>query len=229
MTRTADDTRSAILTAAAQEFIDSGYAGATLSAIAGRMGLTKGALTYHFRTKDSIVSALVEHVLGVLQDVDDRASTVFPTRGIETLVAFVTGLGAALIADQVTAAPMMLIVDRAAPKAASESLVDDWSRRMAAFFDNAERQQGYTLQLPPAEAADFLIAAVSGVWLHARLRTSLRAPERRLFLTQQVLVALGIHDADVRVREVMAAIRQQRVSQAATLFTTEPFEPTAGS
>lgn len=45
---------------------DKGYAGASLAGIAANAGITKAAVLYHFSSKDSLIRAAYEHVLGAL-------------------------------------------------------------------------------------------------------------------------------------------------------------------
>lgn len=53
------ETRARLLLAAREVFVDSGYRGATLDAIAARAGFTKGALYWHFPNKQALFFALV--------------------------------------------------------------------------------------------------------------------------------------------------------------------------
>src|SRR5579872_7084131 len=53
------DTRSRILDAALDVFSEHGFEGSTLQQIADRLGVTKAALYYHFRSKDDILGALI--------------------------------------------------------------------------------------------------------------------------------------------------------------------------
>lgn len=53
------DTRSRILDAALELFSEQGFEGTTLQQIADRLGFTKAALYYHFRSKDDLLEALV--------------------------------------------------------------------------------------------------------------------------------------------------------------------------
>jgi AcrR family transcriptional regulator len=55
----AADTRSRILDAALDVFSEHGFEGSTLQQVADRLGFTKAALYYHFRSKDDILGALV--------------------------------------------------------------------------------------------------------------------------------------------------------------------------
>jgi AcrR family transcriptional regulator len=55
-------TRRALLEAAVQCFAELGWAGATVSVIAERAGVSRGAAQHHFPTREDLVVAVVEHV-----------------------------------------------------------------------------------------------------------------------------------------------------------------------
>jgi AcrR family transcriptional regulator len=59
MISTRIDTRTRILDAALDVFSEHGFDGSSLQQIADRLGLTKAALYYHFRSKDELLDALV--------------------------------------------------------------------------------------------------------------------------------------------------------------------------
>jgi AcrR family transcriptional regulator len=77
----AEDTRRRILDAATELFNQRGYAGTSIRDIAERLGMTKGALYYHFASKDDLLQAmvtpLVEAIATFLGTVRD-AGTVSP-------------------------------------------------------------------------------------------------------------------------------------------------------
>ncbi|MEX5636148.1 TetR/AcrR family transcriptional regulator [Parafrankia sp. FMc2] len=53
------DTRTRILTAAVELFVERGYAGTSVRDISERLGVTKAALYYHFSSKEMILDALI--------------------------------------------------------------------------------------------------------------------------------------------------------------------------
>jgi AcrR family transcriptional regulator len=55
-----EDTRSRIQEIALELFIEQGYEATSLREIAEKLGVTKAALYYHFKTKDDIVASLAE-------------------------------------------------------------------------------------------------------------------------------------------------------------------------
>src|SRR5947209_6407589 len=57
----AHDTRLAILEAAVRIFARSGISAATLDDIAADAGVTRGALCWHFHSKDDLLAAIIKH------------------------------------------------------------------------------------------------------------------------------------------------------------------------
>jgi AcrR family transcriptional regulator len=74
----AEDTRRRILDAATELFNERGYAGTSIRDITERLGMTKGALYYHFASKDELLYAMVAPLLDAvrafLDDVRDAGT-----------------------------------------------------------------------------------------------------------------------------------------------------------
>ena len=75
-----DIQRPDIVEAALQEFLERGYEGTSLEAIARRARLTKGGLYYHFRSKDEILLAAhqqyLEPIYAILESLDRTSNPV---------------------------------------------------------------------------------------------------------------------------------------------------------
>ncbi|HTV56721.1 MAG TPA: TetR/AcrR family transcriptional regulator [Terriglobia bacterium] len=75
--------RSEILRAAAQSFATHGLEGARTEAIAGAAKVNKALLFYHFKTKNALFSAVVEHAIGdVHRSLSDLLSSPAPPQQI---------------------------------------------------------------------------------------------------------------------------------------------------
>jgi len=72
---TAEDTSSRIRAVALDLFAAQGFEGTTLQQIADRLGFTKAALYYHYRSKDELLSAVVEPFFADMEAVMDSAET----------------------------------------------------------------------------------------------------------------------------------------------------------
>jgi AcrR family transcriptional regulator len=67
------DTRVRIQAVALELFIEQGYEATSLREIAERLGVTKAALYYHFKTKEDIVASLVQDRIEALEEMLDWA------------------------------------------------------------------------------------------------------------------------------------------------------------
>ena len=69
----ARDTRSRLRELALELFAEQGYEKTSLREIAERLGVTKAALYYYFKSKEDIVRSLVEDYVSDLDDLIDWA------------------------------------------------------------------------------------------------------------------------------------------------------------
>jgi AcrR family transcriptional regulator len=73
--REQSDTRTRIQEVALELFTDHGYEATSLREIAERLGVTKAALYYHFKTKEDIVASLMEDRVAELEALTTWART----------------------------------------------------------------------------------------------------------------------------------------------------------
>ncbi|HEX3802475.1 MAG TPA: helix-turn-helix domain-containing protein [Solirubrobacteraceae bacterium] len=74
-------TRTRILDAALELFSEHGFEGTTLQQIADRLGFTKAALYYHFRSKDDLLQALIAPAIAELDALLDAYEQETDTPG----------------------------------------------------------------------------------------------------------------------------------------------------
>jgi AcrR family transcriptional regulator len=68
------ETRAAILNAAIAEFAERGFEGASIRAIADRLGLQHPLITYHYRSKDILWRAAAEHAFAQIRTAWDMSA-----------------------------------------------------------------------------------------------------------------------------------------------------------
>ena len=68
------ETRASILNAAIAEFAERGFEGASIRAIADRLGLQHPLITYHYRSKDILWRAAAEHAFAQIRAGWDRSA-----------------------------------------------------------------------------------------------------------------------------------------------------------
>jgi AcrR family transcriptional regulator len=73
--RSRTDTRARIQQIAVELFTEHGYEGTSLREIAERLGVTKAALYYHFKSKEDIIQSLVEDYQAQMNELIDWAGS----------------------------------------------------------------------------------------------------------------------------------------------------------
>jgi AcrR family transcriptional regulator len=103
----AEQTRNAILEAAASRFDEVGFLGASLSDILTEAGVTKGALYFHFKSKEDLADALIDEQFTVW---DPLAEIENP--GLQTVIDLTQGMAASLQTDVRVRASIRLVIEQ---------------------------------------------------------------------------------------------------------------------
>ena len=83
---TGKETRTRIFEVALELFLSQGYHETSMQQIADRLGITKAALYYHFKSKSDIVGSLIEPLADDLDHVLDRAEQADGQQNIRAAV-----------------------------------------------------------------------------------------------------------------------------------------------
>lgn len=172
MTRIGDQRRREILAAAADCFARKGFHQTSVSDICTAAGgMSPGALYRHFRSKDEIITAMVE-------DERREAAAVFEAlAGHPNLIAglwevFGDALGsfadpaANAIYAEVTAEALRNPAVAAVVRASDEATVT----ALAAVIRRAQRAKAIDRSLDPAATAELLVALLDGLWWRQAMR-----------------------------------------------------------
>ncbi len=82
-----EERMQAIIEAAVEVFLDKGYEGASMEAIAKRAGLTKGGLYHHFNSKDEILQYVNNRFMEpILQMMEKSRQNRSPTEGLREYI-----------------------------------------------------------------------------------------------------------------------------------------------
>jgi AcrR family transcriptional regulator len=155
-----------LLQAAFREVYRSGFRGAGLDAILAAAGVTKGALYYHFGSKEALGYAIVEEIIAP----DNRDQWVRPLEigkdPVNTLISIVQGLS---VQPEVVrgGCPLINLAQEMSPLDAGfrqrlASIIRDWQDGVAAALRDGQKQGRVRRDLDPAQAAGLLIAMVEG-------------------------------------------------------------------
>lgn len=154
-------THNALLLAAAEQFAVKGYHGTSLADVLEATGLTKGALYFHFPSKQALADALIEAMLEGwgewLAGLTERGLDP-----IESLLAQTDELVTSLIHNPIVRASTRLMRDEVVTAPTAREYSDWWRAAMAGVLGQA-REAGLLRDIAdPAQIADLIVAVVIG-------------------------------------------------------------------
>lgn len=132
----AEVTRRAIINSAATSFLQDGYSAASLNEMCARAGVTKGAMYFHFATKEDLARALVSvyssRLLGVLTAMPDQSGL-----GIESLIDWTFAMSKVVASDDQVKAGARMMQEIGRRNGVSESFVSDIAGHVETHLDKA--------------------------------------------------------------------------------------------
>lgn len=195
--------REAVLAAAEAIVKDIGAANLTFDELVRRSGITRGGIVYHFRSKDALLEALVEHDLEQWRQcvADKRSHTTGPAADLAAYIASSTEPdeeSSRLCAGLLSAA------------SSSKALNEPWRR----YF--AQHHVGVNQKLADPVLATVLSLAAEGLFWQETLGLSpLGASERRV-VVERLLTLAATTDVPAKTevrRKPAAAVKQPKAKR----------------
>ncbi|WP_043665040.1 ScbR family autoregulator-binding transcription factor [Streptomyces xylophagus] len=158
-------TRHTILAAAASVFEERGYQAATISEILAAANVTKGALYFHFKSKEELAQ-------GVLAGQDQDLAV--PDRPCKTQELVDTSMLHAyrLQTDPMVRAGVRLTLDQCADGLDRACPFHRWINIVTDLLDKAQKQGELLPHVTPAETAEVLVGAIAGVQAMSQATTA---------------------------------------------------------
>lgn len=161
----AEATRDAILRCAVSTIAREGIEGATLQGVAASAGLSKGALTHHFSSKDDLVDAVVMRCAeAIAAELSAAVEGVAP--GGAQLHAIASALWRAWDGDRDEARVLTMVsaaaLHDARLRATSDGAFAAATMVVARTLEDAARVAGLRAEATPTQLARALIAAALG-------------------------------------------------------------------
>ena len=120
-------TRTRILDIARDLFTTQGYGGTSIAQIAEKLGTSKAALYYHFKSKEEILDALLAEPIAELADLTEKAAADEPGKHAEEVLAamldFVAGPCSCLAAFEKDPSALHLWAERNNLKEKEDTLI----------------------------------------------------------------------------------------------------------
>jgi TetR/AcrR family transcriptional regulator, transcriptional repressor for nem operon len=164
--RDPEGTRERLLQAGFQEVYRSGFQSAGIDTILAATNVTKGALYYHFESKEALGYAIVEEIVAKLT----RDRWLRPLLGdgpaIETLIAIVRRIPVRL-RDVRGGCPLLNLAQEMSPldeefRKRLEKIFSEWQAAVSAALRRGQKLGTVRRDLNPDETASFLVAMIEG-------------------------------------------------------------------
>ena len=185
----ADTTRRHILRAAAHQFARRAYHEVGLDEILAEAELTKGAMYFHFRSKNALAVAIIERqTAATTVAVEDLLSRNLS--GLETLIDFTYLIAVEDIKTDGVRAGLNLLESVGRSEGLQERLLDEWIQALAVVVEKAIAEGDIDKRCSPQDVGHLIVSLQMGL----RQTSNLDEPERFLLDLEKswALVLTGI-------------------------------------
>lgn len=158
-------TRSAILEAAGAVFDEYGYTSTTIAMVLERADVTKGALYFHFPSKESLAQAVLD------EQVPFGAVPPQPCK-LQEIIDMTFVVGQRLLTDPLLRGSVRLTVDQATPPGVdSTGPFRQWAERLTVLMEQAGAQGELLPTVKPRDTVELLVGGFAGIQLMSRALT----------------------------------------------------------
>lgn len=153
----AERTRNAILDAAAHAFDERGFSGASLSEILSKAGVTKGALYFHFSSKEELATAIIDEQYNMeIPTVEDAKSA------LQGLIDMLHVFGQHLYSDIRVRASNRLVVEANFARPPSDNY-QRWIAVVQEYLVAAQAAGDLRSEWEPAAVANWVAGTFLGI------------------------------------------------------------------
>ncbi|WP_409468918.1 ScbR family autoregulator-binding transcription factor [Streptomyces sp. HC307] len=155
-------TRRAILEAAGAVFDEHGYTSTTIAMVLERAEVTKGALYFHFPSKESLAQAVLD------EQVPFGAVPQQPCR-LQEIIDMTFVVGERLLTNPLLRGSVRLTVDQATPSGVDHSgPFRQWGERLMVLMEQARERGELLPTVEPRDTVDLLVGGFAGLQLMSR-------------------------------------------------------------
>ncbi|WP_228759842.1 TetR/AcrR family transcriptional regulator [Pseudactinotalea sp. HY158] len=196
-------TRRELLLAASREIAERGYSATSFAAVAARIGLTKGAFSYHFPTKRDLARALAGAFHDALVYADADARRFFPEGDLRTAIRCLMSLSLQTSRSPFARAALTLVFDPEPPVEEVGEEFEFWTAMLAEYLRVAEEKHQARLVMPGDECATYLTVTLLGMSFLSQ-RDFVQPRVDQLTALRCMLDSIGVVDARAVTDEALA-------------------------
>lgn len=176
----AEITRRSIIRGAAEVFDRYGYAAATLSDVIGHGGVTKGALYFHFKSKEEVARAVVEEQHRLSSGPTRAWLAQEGTGGLEAVIKATQLLAVQLTSDVVVRAGIRLTLEHGTFGALQADPYIEWVALVKELLQRAIDEGDVRSTVGAEELARFICGSFTGIQLLSEVLTGRQDLRRRV-------------------------------------------------
>ena len=207
-------TRKAILEAAGAVFDEHGYASTTIAMVLERAEVTKGALYFHFPSKESLAQAVLDEQLPL------GAVPAHPCK-LQEIIDITFVFGQRLLINSLLQGSVRLTVDQCAPPGVDHTgPFRQWGDHLMGLMKQAGEQGELLPTVEPRDTVELVVGGFAGIQLMSRALTGRQDLAHRIsVLWSHILpsvavpgLLLGLDSRPDRGTRVLAAIEASAAS-----------------
>ncbi|MFD8999989.1 ScbR family autoregulator-binding transcription factor [Streptomyces sp. NPDC059582] len=158
-------TRRVILEAAGAVFDEHGYTSTTIAMVLERAEVTKGALYFHFPSKESLAQAVLD------EQVPFGAVPPHPCK-LQEIIDMTFVVGVRLLGNSLLRGSVRLAVDQATPSGVDHGQpFRQWAERLTELMEEARGQGELLPTVRSRDTVELLVGAFTGIQLMSRALT----------------------------------------------------------
>jgi len=155
-------TREAVILGAAEVFAEHGYGSASLTQVSEAAKVTKGALYFHFKSKEDLARAVIDEQHRIVL-AESELLLAENRPALPTMILLCRAFGLKLIHEPVVRAGVRLTLEAAAFSQPVQGPYEDWIGVMERLADRAKKEKQIRSSVDPAVFARYLVASFTGV------------------------------------------------------------------
>lgn len=155
-------TRGAIIAGAATVFAEHGYGNTSLAQISATAGVTKGALYFHFQSKEDVARAVVEEQHRFVQVATDAVlDENLPA--LNTMILMCRSFGLQLVSEIIVGAGVRLTFEATAFGQPVAHPYQEWIALFEKLVDRSKAEDQIRPNVDSGGLAQYLVASFTGV------------------------------------------------------------------
>jgi AcrR family transcriptional regulator len=157
----AQRTRESVLRAAGQSFAEGGFLGTSMADIFARAGVTKGALYFHFTSKEELAFAVIAagEEIGAEIVSEALAKDVPP---IQKLIDITLRWASLIQSDPIVRANVRLIVEQGTYSREMPNSYEPWQEVVESLLAQAQERGELERKVDPKTLAEFVVSSFTG-------------------------------------------------------------------